>query len=93
MTSLDGEYRLVGRMGAQQANVFTEYGVGTDKTVTFNGGGRQDVEFVDGLRFSVISNENFTMNVDFFSPIPPTLIPPGMKSLCKQDRSEFGRSF
>jgi hypothetical protein len=83
MSSIDGEYRLLGRLGGETENVFNEYGSGPEDAVQIVGGGRQDVEFIDGLRFSVLSDQNMTMNVNFFSPIPPGLIPAGMTSLCK----------
>jgi hypothetical protein len=70
-------------MGSETVNVFNEYGSSPSQTVNVVAGGRQDVEFVDGLRFSVFPNQNLSMNVDFFSPIPPDMIPTGMKALCK----------
>jgi hypothetical protein len=84
MSSIDGEYRLLGRLGAETENVFNEYGSGPEDAVQIVGGGRQDVEFIDGLRFSILSDQNLTMNVNFFSPIPPSLVPTGMTSLCKR---------
>lgn len=83
MTVLDGEYRLVGRMGPDIGSSFGAFGSGPATTVQIFGGGRQELEFADGLRFSVLSDINMTMNVDFFSPIPQNMIPDGMKSLCK----------
>ena len=70
-------------MGQDVGSNFQTFGSGPQTTVQIAAGGRQDVEFIDGLRFSVLSDTNLTMNVDVFSPIPPDMIPQGMKSLCK----------
>lgn len=82
MTSLDGEYILLGRQGADVTNIFVQYGQGATRTVNITGGGgRQEAEFVDGLRFSMVAQSNLTMNVDLTNGIAPNLLPPGMASL------------
>src|SRR4051794_28803950 len=54
MTSLDGEYMLLGRRTVDTGNVFVQHGQGETSTVKMTGGpGIQENEFVDGLRFSV----------------------------------------
>jgi hypothetical protein len=54
MTSLDGEYLLVGRKTVDTSNIFVQYGQGATRTVNVTGGaGIQEAEFVDGLRFSI----------------------------------------
>ncbi|KAG8412146.1 hypothetical protein J3458_014340 [Metarhizium acridum] len=66
MTSLDGEYMLLGRKSADTANMFVQYGQGATRTVNITGGaeGVQEAEFVDGLRFRVQSAKPFALNVD-----------------------------
>jgi len=83
MTSLAGEYRLVGREGKATGQVFQQFGSGAKSALQVLGGGRQEYEFVDGLRMSVLSDANMTMNVDIFSQIPTNMIPKGFRSLCK----------
>ncbi|EMD96468.1 hypothetical protein COCHEDRAFT_1025009 [Bipolaris maydis C5] len=71
MTSLDGEYMLLGRQTADISNIFVQYGQGATRTVNFTGGiGTQETEFIDGLRFTVQSDQPFTMNVDIKNGIP-----------------------
>ena len=88
MTSIDGEYRLLGHLGSETVNVYNEYGSGPAQTVNILAGGRQDFEFVDGLRFSIMPTQNMSMNVDFFTPVTPDQVPNGMKSLCKNSFSQ-----
>src|ERR1700761_6691453 len=70
MTSLDGEYVILGRKGTDNGNVFAPYGEGDQFSANFNGGpGRQDVEFIDGLRFAVQSDRPIRVNVALKFPI------------------------
>jgi hypothetical protein len=78
MTSLDGEYLLLGRQSVDDTNIFVQYGQGVTRTVNVTAGGRQEAEFVDGLRFSMVSQDNLTMNVDIKNGIPPEAIPNGI---------------
>lgn len=65
MTSIEGEYRLLGRTQADKANIFVQYGQGATRTVNITGGaGRQEAEFIDGLRFSVEADRPLIMNVE-----------------------------
>lgn len=65
MTSLDGEFMLLGRKEVDTANVFVQYGFGATRTVNVTGGsGRQEAEFVDGLRFEMIAKQGMALNVD-----------------------------
>jgi hypothetical protein len=82
MTSLDGEYLLVGRKTADTANIFVQYGQGATRTVNITGGvGIQEAEFVDGLRFSVEATNAMTVNVDLKHGINPGTLPTNDKSL------------
>ncbi|KAF7906299.1 hypothetical protein EAF00_000578 [Botryotinia globosa] len=82
MTSLDGEYLLVGRKSVDTSNIFVQYGQGATRTVNVTGGpGIQEAEFVDGLRFSVQSNNALKMNVDLKQGIDPASLPGGTQSL------------
>ncbi|KAG7291190.1 hypothetical protein NEMBOFW57_001202 [Staphylotrichum longicolle] len=82
MTSLDGEYMLLGRQAVDEANIFVQYGQGATRTVNITGGpGRQEAEFVDGLRFSVVAQASMAMNVDITHGIAPQSLPPGTASL------------
>lgn len=84
MTSLEGEYRLLGRMNVDSSNVFVQYGQGETRTVNITQGpGRQEAEFVDGLRFSIESQTPVRMNVDLKFPVEQGAVPAGMNSLCK----------
>src|SRR3569833_203223 len=82
MTSLDGEYILLGRKGVDVANIFVQFGQGATRSVFFSGGlGRQEAEFIDGLRFSVVAQTSLTMNVDITNGIAPESLPQGTVSL------------
>lgn len=82
MTSLDGEYMLLGRRAVDVANIFVQYGQGATRTVNITGGpGRQEAEFVDGLRFSMVAQVSMAMNVDITNGIAPQSLPPGTVSL------------
>lgn len=76
MTSLDGEYMLLGRRSVDNSNIFVQYGQGATRTVNITGGpGIQEAEFVDGLRFSVAATTPFNMNVDIPNGVDPTTLP------------------
>lgn len=82
MTSLDGGYMLLGQQGPDIANIFVQYGQGATRTVNITGGGaRQEAEFVDGLRFSMVAQTNLTMNIDLKNGIAPESLPPGAVAL------------
>jgi hypothetical protein len=84
MTSLDGEYRLLGRTLADSANVFVQYGQGTTRTVNVTGGpGFQAAEFVDGLRFSIEADRPFIMNAEVKPLSQNVVLPANMQPLCK----------
>jgi len=81
MTSIDGEFRLLCRNSIDTSNIFVQYGQGETRTVNMTAGGRQDSEFVDGLRFSVVASKDLRMNVDIRSGIAPESLPEGKQSL------------
>ncbi|KAI9840096.1 MAG: hypothetical protein M1838_004243 [Thelocarpon superellum] len=82
MTSLDGEYLLLGRKTQDTSNIFMQYGFGDARTVNVIGGpGRQDSEFIDGLRLSITSANTFTFNVDLEYGVDAASLPPGVQSL------------
>ncbi|KAF4635015.1 hypothetical protein G7Y89_g3081 [Cudoniella acicularis] len=82
MTSLDGEYLLVGRQTADTSNIFVQYGQGATRTVNITGGpGIQENEFVDGLRFSVQADKAMMFNVDLKEGVNPRTLPPGTMNL------------
>lgn len=81
MTSLDGEYRLLARNNIDPANVFVQYGQGATRTVNVTAGGRQDAEFIDGLRFSILSTQPMQLNVDIKDGVDPASLPPLTQSL------------
>jgi hypothetical protein len=84
MTSLDGEFILLGRKNIDTTNVFVQYGQGATRTVNVTGGlGTQEAEFVDGLRFSIRSQQAFGMNADLKFGVPTQMLPAGMTSLSK----------
>jgi len=84
MTSLDGEYMLLGRKTEDTSNIFVQYGQGPTRTVNVTGGqGRQEAEFVDGLRFSLESTQPFKLNAGLKTGIDGLAIPAGFRSLSK----------
>lgn len=65
MTSLDGEYLLLGRKTEDFSNIFIQYGQGATRTMNITGGqGIQSADFIDGLRFGIESQHDFKLNVD-----------------------------
>jgi hypothetical protein len=82
MTSIDGEYMILGRRSEDITNIFVQYGQGASRTVNVTGGkGVQEAEFIDGLRFSMQSQEGFTMNVDIKNGVSSERLPHGTVSL------------
>jgi hypothetical protein len=82
MTSIDGEYILLGRKTADESNIFVQYGQGATRTVNISGGaGIQEAEFIDGMRFSMTAAGPMTMNVEIRSDVAPESIPEGSKAI------------
>lgn len=81
MTSLDGEYMLLGRQAADLTNIFVQYGLGATRTVNVTAGGRQEAEFVDGLRLSMVTEANVGVNVDLTNGVAAQSLPAGTASL------------
>jgi hypothetical protein len=83
MTSLDGEYILLGRQTVDTANIFVQYGFGATRTVNLTGGtGIQQAEFVDGLRLTVETEREMQINADLRFGIESKALPLGLRSLC-----------
>jgi hypothetical protein len=75
---------LLGRRTEDTSNIFIQYGQGATRTVNATyGQGVQEAEFVDGLRFSIESPQNFTLNVDLKNGIPKDVLPHNATSLSK----------
>lgn len=84
LTSLDGEYILLGRKTVDTANIFVQYGQGATRTVNVTGGpGTQEAEFVDGLRFTVNSQQAFGINADLKNNVASEALPQGAFSISK----------
>lgn len=84
LTSLDGEYILLGRQTVDTANVFVQYGFGATRTVNVTGGmGLQQAEFVDGLRLTVGSEKEMRVNANLHFGVDSRTVPTGMRSLCE----------
>lgn len=81
MTSIDGEYILLGRQSVDTTNIFVQYGQGATRTVNITAGGRQEAEFIDGLRFSVVAQQDMKINVDLKNGVDPASLPSGIQSL------------
>lgn len=82
MTSLDGEYMLLGRKSEDTTNIFVQYGQGATRTVNVTGGnGVQEAEFVDGLRLHVQSSMAFRLNADIPFGVDQAAVPPNAKVL------------
>ncbi|KAF4777822.1 hypothetical protein HER10_EVM0008171 [Colletotrichum scovillei] len=78
MTSLQGEYILLGRKTVDTANEFVQYGQGATRTVNVTAGNRQEAEFIDGLRLSVVPSTDMGINIDIVNGISPQAVPPGL---------------
>lgn len=73
---------LLGRKSADISNIFVQYGQGATRTVNVTGGnGTQEAEFIDGLRFTVESEQAFTMNVDIINGVPQDSLPSNSEAL------------
>jgi hypothetical protein len=87
MTSLDGEYMLLGRKSEDVTNIFVQYGQGATRTVNVTGGNNfQEAEFVDGLRLRVQSAKPFTLNADISNGVDEATIPENSISLSMKSR-------
>ena len=83
LTSLDGEYILLGRQTVDTANVFVQYGFGATRTVNLTGGtGIQEAEFVDGLRLTVETGREMRINAELRFGIESNAVASGFRSLC-----------
>ncbi|KXH53663.1 hypothetical protein CSIM01_07701 [Colletotrichum simmondsii] len=78
MTSLQGEYILLGRKTVDTSNEFVQYGQGATRTVNVTAGNRQEAEFIDGLRLSVVPSTDMGINIDIVNGISPQAVPPGL---------------
>jgi hypothetical protein len=82
MTSIDGEYAILGRQSVNVGNLFIPFGEGDASSANITGGpGRQDMEFIDGLRFGVQSDTPLRINVNLKFPVSTEELPQGMMSL------------
>jgi hypothetical protein len=89
MTTLDGEYTILGRKSQELGNLFVPFGLGDASSVNITGGpGRQDMEFVDGLRFAIESDRPLRMNVNLKYPVSTEELPQGMMSLSEWNATE-----
>lgn len=72
LTSVSGEYMLVGRQSVDMGNIFMSFGTSATDAVRFNGGvGVQECEFADGLRMSVHTNATVAMTVELVEGVNP----------------------
>jgi hypothetical protein len=85
MTSLEGEYILLGRKTEDVANIFVQYGQGATRTVNITGGsGLQQAEFIDGLRFSILANKTMSLNAEIRGGrVEQETIPQGFTAVSK----------
>ena len=94
MTSLDGEYMLLGRMTEDTAGIFIQYGQGATRTMNVTGGPGQNVgRFVDGLEFTIENGRDMTLNVDLKAGIDEASLSPGGRSLSKTTLTNFQLGF
>ena len=83
LTSLDGEYILLGRQTVDTANIFVQYGFGATRTVNLTAGmGIQQAEFVDGLRLTAETETEMRINADLRFGIDSKAVSQGLRSLC-----------
>ncbi|KAL6407054.1 hypothetical protein AUP68_09875 [Ilyonectria robusta] len=88
MTSLEGEFMLLGRKTEDITNIFVQYGQGATRTVNVTGGNAtQEAEFVDGLRFSIRSAKPFTLNADIPFGVDDAAMPSGAVPLSAKPRT------
>ena len=85
MTSIDGEYILLGRKTTEdRANAFVEYDQSAASTVNLKGGpGIQEFEFIDGLRMSVAIRLDMPVNANIVSGVQAKSLPKGTQALSK----------
>lgn len=82
LTSVAGEYMLVGRQSSDMGNIFVSFGDRPESTVTLSAGvGVQEVEFIDGLSMSVQSNKTVNITVELDEGINPGTMNDNMAAL------------
>jgi hypothetical protein len=88
MTSLDGEYRLLGRQTLDTSNIFIQYGQGETRTFNITGdeSGSQEGEWIDGLRMKVTTDTNLRINADLKFGVDQGAVPEGTKPLSGTSR-------
>lgn len=80
MTSLTGEYILLGRVMQDTANIFIHFGQGITRTLNITAGSKMEAEWIDGLRFSLETSKDGFANVDVKQPFTSAL-PAGFKAV------------
>jgi hypothetical protein len=74
MTSLNGEYVLLGRKTDDTSNIFIQFGQGATRTFNTTAGSRGvEGEWIDGFRMSVQTQQDSLINVDVKQPFTPVL--------------------
>lgn len=82
MTSIDGEYILVGRAQVDTANIFMQFGQGEARTAKLaSGPGISQSEWIDGIRFNVQADQMMAFNVDLKPGINPGTLPANTQAL------------
>ncbi|KAF2668247.1 hypothetical protein BT63DRAFT_272060 [Microthyrium microscopicum] len=82
MTSIAGEYMLLGRKNVDDGNIFIQYGSGEELAVSIAGGqGVQQAEYIDGLRLTIESAGKMSINADVKALSGPNVLPKGVMSL------------
>jgi hypothetical protein len=73
MTSLNGEYLLLGRKIQDTSNIFIQFGQGATRTFNTSAGSRVAGEWIDGLRVSIQTRQDSLLNIDVKQPFTPAL--------------------
>ena len=83
LNSIDGEYRAIGRQTPETANVLSPFGVGQAETIQIAGAGIQELEFQDGLRMTVRTNQPMSVNTDVVNGVSSSMMEAGTQSVSK----------
>lgn len=82
LTSIDGQYILLGRKTNEAANLFLEYGTGSSNAFNVTGDKvSKEAEYEDGLRLIVQSENAVAINADIKQGLTSESLPTGTKSL------------
>lgn len=86
LNKVDGEFMVVGRQTVETSVVLTQFGQGPANQVQIEGGGIQELEFADGFRLSVRTNQPMTIATDVVNGVSANQLTGGVQPISRSRR-------